>query len=52
MTTTAPSPADFCPCGAPVIVELVTPALDVWEGKCEAGHRVLITDFDTPPIIQ
>ena len=51
MTITAPSPADFCPCGAPVIVELVTPSLDAWEGKCEAGHRVVITDFDTPPII-
>ena len=42
---------DRCPCGAFVFVESVAPDEHGWEGRCEADHRVYMTDLHSPPVI-
>lgn len=43
--------ADQCPCGARIRIETVTPDFQGWEGECEAGHRVYLTDLLSRPRI-
>lgn len=40
-----------CPCGAPVVIDSVTPDYAGWNAHCQAGHKLYMQDLDGQPVL-